>query len=310
MFRILVLKDGQIVEQGSHKELLELDGIFASMWADQIATSDDPAVRPLAVQGYSVEDKPAETASGLEAAERPTQDTSNDEDAPEAGPVEAPAEEAVAADVTVPNADDIPTNDVTAPSTHDEPGPILAEDAPVAFPSSPDGGDDDEQIVAAAGPSEEPAVVSSPIEFPTSDDASASNANPPVSSPGITFAPEVSSAGRTGTPDPESEPKRKRISSQNFQRLARRISLSTKRQGSTSSSFPSIPSIPGLKRDASKDESAAGGSVRGDSVTDAVRTESPVPSVQGSDGGKEKEKKKKDRKKLRRSMSGSAGPGA
>lgn len=307
IFRILVLKDGQIVEQGSHKELLELNGNFASMWADQIATSDDPAVRSLPIEGYSVDDKPADNASGLEAAERPTQDTSNDEDAPEAGPVEAPAEEAVAADIAVPS-DDMPTNDVTAPSTHDEPGPVVAEDAPVAFPSSPDGGDDDEQIVAATRQSEEPAVVSSPIEFPTSDDASASNVQPPVSSPGITFAPEVSSPPRTGTPDPESEPKRKRISSQNFQRLARRISLSTKRQGSSST----FPNIPGLRRDSSKDESAAGGSVRGDSLTDAVRTESPVPSVQGSDGGKEKKEKekKKEKKKLRRSMSGSGGPGA
>jgi ABC-type transport system involved in Fe-S cluster assembly fused permease/ATPase subunit len=29
-----VLKDGQIIEQGSHRELLELSGLLASMWAD------------------------------------------------------------------------------------------------------------------------------------------------------------------------------------------------------------------------------------------------------------------------------------
>ncbi|KAG2121409.1 P-loop containing nucleoside triphosphate hydrolase protein, partial [Suillus cothurnatus] len=34
---IMVLKDGRIVEQGSHRELLELNGLFASMWADQIS---------------------------------------------------------------------------------------------------------------------------------------------------------------------------------------------------------------------------------------------------------------------------------
>ncbi|OAX32373.1 P-loop containing nucleoside triphosphate hydrolase protein [Rhizopogon vinicolor AM-OR11-026] len=33
---IVVLKEGRIAEQGSRKELLELDGLFASMWADQI----------------------------------------------------------------------------------------------------------------------------------------------------------------------------------------------------------------------------------------------------------------------------------
>ncbi|KAG2741443.1 P-loop containing nucleoside triphosphate hydrolase protein [Suillus brevipes Sb2] len=41
---IMVLKDGRIVEQGSHRELLELNGLFASMWADQISASEDPKV--------------------------------------------------------------------------------------------------------------------------------------------------------------------------------------------------------------------------------------------------------------------------
>ncbi|KAG2358303.1 P-loop containing nucleoside triphosphate hydrolase protein [Suillus spraguei] len=39
---IMVLKDGRIVEKGSHKELLELNGLFGSMWANQISTSGDP----------------------------------------------------------------------------------------------------------------------------------------------------------------------------------------------------------------------------------------------------------------------------
>ncbi|KAG0708291.1 P-loop containing nucleoside triphosphate hydrolase protein [Suillus ampliporus] len=47
---IMVLKDGRIVEQGSHKELLELNSLFASMWADQISASEDPKVSP----GYDV----------------------------------------------------------------------------------------------------------------------------------------------------------------------------------------------------------------------------------------------------------------
>ena len=30
--RILVLKDGQVVETGSHRELLEHDGVYAELW--------------------------------------------------------------------------------------------------------------------------------------------------------------------------------------------------------------------------------------------------------------------------------------
>ncbi|OJA12611.1 hypothetical protein AZE42_10396 [Rhizopogon vesiculosus] len=39
---IVVLKEGRIAEQGSRKELLELKGLFASMWADQINVSQEP----------------------------------------------------------------------------------------------------------------------------------------------------------------------------------------------------------------------------------------------------------------------------
>lgn len=35
MDRIIVLEDGQIVEEGSHKELLQLDGLYAKLWAHQ-----------------------------------------------------------------------------------------------------------------------------------------------------------------------------------------------------------------------------------------------------------------------------------
>jgi hypothetical protein len=38
----VVLKEGRVVEQGSRKELLELNGLFASMWTDQISTPEEP----------------------------------------------------------------------------------------------------------------------------------------------------------------------------------------------------------------------------------------------------------------------------
>ncbi|KAG1721522.1 hypothetical protein EDB19DRAFT_1917263 [Suillus lakei] len=50
--KIMILKDERTVEQGSHRELLELDGLFASMWADQVSASEDPK----APAGYDVDD--------------------------------------------------------------------------------------------------------------------------------------------------------------------------------------------------------------------------------------------------------------
>jgi ATP-binding cassette, subfamily B (MDR/TAP), member 7 len=40
---IIVLNDGQVVEQGSHDELLRLGGLYYSMWMQQAVTDvDDP----------------------------------------------------------------------------------------------------------------------------------------------------------------------------------------------------------------------------------------------------------------------------
>jgi len=39
--RILVLQDGRLAEQGSHLDLLRLDGLYAEMWARQAAEQEE-----------------------------------------------------------------------------------------------------------------------------------------------------------------------------------------------------------------------------------------------------------------------------
>ncbi|KIJ23460.1 hypothetical protein M422DRAFT_39595 [Sphaerobolus stellatus SS14] len=59
---ILVLKEGQIVESGSFRELLTANGVFASMWADQVSADEEAqlpdvhASQKEAVAGYAVAD--------------------------------------------------------------------------------------------------------------------------------------------------------------------------------------------------------------------------------------------------------------
>jgi len=122
--------------------------------------------------------------------------------------------------------------------------------------------------------------TSAPVSFPTSDDASSthrrmqSSDSIPTMSPGVTFKGTESPA-RSGTPDDPS--KRKRISSQNFQRLARRISIGRR------PSAASGAAIFGSKDDSgSKEGSSKGG--EDDSITGT------------SEDKKDKKDKKKDKK--------------
>jgi len=245
---ILVLKDGQIIEQGSHKELLAHDDVFAPMWADQISASGDPAtsieaqrVKKEAVSGYLGD----QTESAADAAV---------ED-------EAPHEPA-ASDAFVDTPEAVPAVFDSTESAQDAPPVPFKE--PVAFPAD------------ESGP---PAQLA----FPTSDDTQ----RPPSeriasqSGGGVTFEDSVNATpSRTATPDPEAEPKRKRISSQNFQRFARKMSLTTRRQGS------------GTKREASSPP-------QDDAVASSARNsnDSPAASVQ-SDIGKSKDNKKAKRKSI------------
>ncbi|KAF7321485.1 ABC transporter protein [Mycena kentingensis (nom. inval.)] len=233
---ILVLKDGQIVERGSHSELLAQDGIFAAMWADQVSTSGDvptpaPTDKPLPeteesgpvadivpeaepdldVIGYSTE---PEEAKQLDGPENPVTEMSVEEPA-------ANLDEPVA---TEPETTFAPKEDHAA---------VMA--TPIAFPSS------DPEPASESSATPKSPLGSQPVTFPVSEEAAATEERP--STPGVTFEPGLASS--TTSPDPESEPKRKRISSQNFARIARRISMGNRRQGSASS-IASI--IPGLKR--------------------------------------------------------------
>ncbi|KAF8891689.1 hypothetical protein BD779DRAFT_1512462 [Infundibulicybe gibba] len=259
---ILVLRDGQIVEQGSHKELLGLDGVFASMWADQVSASDEPAP---SLGGSSIKKEISGYVPGdvdIPAEGEPSQTNNRD--------------------LAEPN----PTPDAIHSSPEQTPELIdLADEPLVVFPSSGDRED------VTSGPfNDEPAPVPTlPLAFPTSDDPvspqpselTSTPASPPLA---VTFGTNVNAPpSRTGTPDPDSEPKRKRISSQNFQRLARRISITTKRQGSSSSIIPS------LKRDNSPRVSTDEGA--------GTSNDSPAGSI--TDKSKKKDKKEKKDKKNR-----------
>ena len=39
--RILVLSDGQIIEKGTHQDLLSKNGFYASMWQEQLENKDN-----------------------------------------------------------------------------------------------------------------------------------------------------------------------------------------------------------------------------------------------------------------------------
>jgi ATP-binding cassette subfamily B (MDR/TAP) protein 6 len=111
---IMVLKDGRIVEQGSHRELLELNGLFASMWADQISASEDPKARA----GYDVDDAPV-----VDIPESETRSTAVEERIVIDSPQVVPATLETKADVPIsfPTFDDVPQTFPTTASTSDAP---------------------------------------------------------------------------------------------------------------------------------------------------------------------------------------------
>ena len=293
---------------------MELDGLFALMWANQVSRTDDhpPPVSgtSIKVSGYNIDVsgtvegeakeniqdvfEPAEESLPTQTFSEPDSSTklANFQDYELAASQPTPfmplsaQEERVEFPAPVDPDHDKITQTIEVPVR--SPTPISA---PITFPSSevnPPVIRRDEPVTLPA-----PTPISNPITFPSSE------ANPPViwrdepvalpgPIPAVTFGASVNSPpSRTGTPDPESEPKRKRISSQNFQRLARKMSLTTRRQSSSSI-------IPGfsLKRDQSPRVSIDDNAVRAEGSS---TNDSPAGSLRGDD--KKKSKKKEKNKK-------------
>ncbi|KAH9987023.1 hypothetical protein BJV74DRAFT_951775 [Russula compacta] len=291
---ILVLKDGQIIEQGNHEQLLKLNGVFAAMWADQINAAGGPPVDggpKEAVTGYHIDDAIPFTDEPVTADidTAPTQDTAE----PPAEASEAPVDETALGEDT-----DLGGTRPDQPAAAVVAG-TQVDDAPVTFPSSDVGGvpvsdTTPPQVNPVALPTSDAALVAFPGS--TSDESASQKAPSTTQTPGVVFAPEVGTPERTATPDPESETKRKRISSQNFQRLARRISISTRRAGSVSG-LP-IPILGNLRRDSTSASSAPAQASTDSDAGAKASSESPAPSIQ-SESDKDKAKKEKDKKKKR-----------
>jgi len=255
---ILVLSDGQIIEQGTHKELLEKEGTFAKMWADQV-NADRLAhslkspqetnglglvienVSPqIAITGYDAEPTQIPESKQPEASIEATgailtAGTLVDE--PEG------AEESIRASVTAPEDKASLAPEPQEDEQNVEKGSVKRAEEPEA--GSQVAANEPEALVKEASlrdvqeSVEAPAVAPAPIAFPSGGDDARSSKPPSVAatpSGGITFSPEVNSPpSRSGTPDPDAGPKRKRISSQNFQRLAKKITMV--RRNSSSASF-------------------------------------------------------------------------
>ncbi|KAF5326125.1 hypothetical protein D9611_000133 [Ephemerocybe angulata] len=314
---ILVLKDGQIIEQGSHKELLALDGVFATMWADQISSTDAVSIAGDSLKKEKSQDslKPSGSLKGYDAEvtnpvdnvlEGSSQYTEGLGSATQAGVDDMEVNGTTTASLEqAPGAEEAKDGQQTSEESKEAavlPNPV-SENQPIAFPSSDPVDEEDTPNVRSSpkdipkaldGQNEaEPNVaVPAPIAFPTESTGTEIVTPPLVASPpAVTFgASAFSPPSSTGTPDPEAEPKRKRISSQNFQRLARRISLSSRRQGSVSSILPDL-----LRRDSSPRVSTDEG--RGEGSSNPLLSDSPAASLRGDDKDKSKIKKKSKKRK-------------
>lgn len=275
------------------------------MWADQVSSTDEASAhrKSALVTGFDLDgavptggqDEPNDAQVGTEEI---VQDVLREDEASAVA-----AEEKSADSATLPVADGA---EATVPVEREGAGAEPAADAPaaapVAFPSSED-----------AAPVSFPSADSpAPVAFPVSDTPApiAFPGSPETGSlregsiaeraqtPGVTFR-DTQTPERSGTPDPETDGKRRRtLSTQGIQRLARRISITTRRQGS-STSIPALASsiIPGLRRENTARSSTDEGS------SNALSRDSPSPSVVSDIGKPKGSKIRKEKKDKRKSTS-------
>ena len=278
------------MERGSHRELMEKNGVFAAMWADQIRAEAPQLIdfesKPEA-EGYSVEPTIKDAAAAQ--AEQPNPDF---EPVPEPVADEEVGKEGSVSGKGAPSARRAPsTAETKEPSTRASFAAVAAsepaEDSAVVKDSA-----------EGATSSEAPvAFPTGPVSFPTSDEPDEleeGQVERQAASPapaGVTFDDSVRGS-REATPDP-SDPKRKRTASQNFQRFTRRVSLVGRRvvePGWTGSGKDTKDDKRGrdTKDDVHANEPGETGSARGEG-------ESPAASVQ--------EGKKPMREKLKKRLS-------
>lgn len=298
---ILVLKEGQIVESGSFRELLVQNGIFATMWADQVSADDELVDRASyqkdAVSGYTIdregkleeiEPQPSEVLPSVSDVASPEpQNPFADPividfveerlitESPQPHQIDLSDEPPIDRKETEPVETEAEQLEDEATRPFEAAAPSISDNtAPIAnFPLSEPPADP----VVAPSPVPSPA----PIEFPSSQPEMAT-------SPGVTFGAGVNTPPRSGTPDLEGRSKRIRKTSQNIQKLARTLSFAARRQSSgTGSSITKVET--GSPRTSREDSSASRmeGSAGGDS---------PEASVTGGEDKEPKSKGKKSKK--------------
>ena len=292
------------------------------MWADQVSSNDGISVagnslkkeqsqasfkRDGSVKGYDAEpitseDNVLEEPSNF-AAENVPKSSEDKQDTEAAPPAEEPETLKKDTDgLEKPHESSADLEEDQAEETPAAATKSAPETQVIAFPSSgPVEEEESQQIrespkndpisLENSGGDKSDIAAPAPIAFPTEE--STPEKPQAQSPPAVTFGASAFSPPRTRTPDPESEPKRKRISSQNFQRLARRLSLTTRRQNSVTSILPDI-----LKRDSSPRVSTdEGTSPRGEGSSTLVSSDSPAGSLRGDETPKLKKSKKEKKKK-------------
>jgi len=181
-----VLKDGEIIESGSHKSLLAADGVFAAMWAEQVSTENEglrldiPPNLPKAPSGYEVPltagpSAPldiTETPVGREAI-LPTEPPGSALTAPESP--SATAERRVDKEETQATAGepDVAAQEPATQSGNVVPksGAVATEAGPVPAEAVPEPKPADDRPTYAAVAATEPASESAAIAFPPSPEA-------------------------------------------------------------------------------------------------------------------------------------------